>query len=133
MAVNQSKKQNATRKVTIRFTPEEYTKVHQGFAQTTKRKLSEYIRYILLDKPVTVYIRSRSLDELTNEMVLLRNELSAIGNNFNQAVKRLHSLSHLPELKTWIMQNEIDKEKFFRKVAEIKSKINQMSDEWLQE
>jgi len=82
-----TEKINLTRKVTVRFKLAEYNKVHTAFKQTTKRKLSGYIWDVLLDKPVTVYARSKSLDEQVQELVLLRNELSAIGNNFNRAVK----------------------------------------------
>ena len=92
-------KSNLTRKVTVRFKPEEYNKVTISFKATTKKKLSEYIRYVLLEKPVTVYTRDQSVDELMAELVRLRIELSAIGSNFNQLVKRLHTASHFQEIK----------------------------------
>jgi len=123
-------KSKATRKVTIRFTAEEYRKIDTAFKNTTKKKLSQYIRFVLLQKPVTVYTRNQSLDNLMAEMILLRNELSASGNNFNQAVKRLHTMSHFSEMKTWVIQNEISKENFFKKMEEIKEKITQMFDKW---
>lgn len=127
---NSSRKDKASRKVTIRFTAEEYRKIDTAFKNTTKKKLSQYIRFVLLQKPVTVYTRNQSLDNLMAEMILLRNELSAIGNNFNQAVKRLHTMSHFSELKTWVIQNEISKENFFKKMADINEKIIQIFDKW---
>jgi len=128
-----SEKVNLTRKVTVRFKPDEYNKVNTSFKSTTKKKLSEYIRFVLLEKPVTVYTRDQSLDEFMAELVRLRNELSAIGNNFNQLVKRLHTMSHLNELREWIQLNEKHKENFFEKVNEINQKISQLSGQWLQE
>ena len=128
-----SEKSKLTRKVTIRFKSEEYSKVNASFSKTTKRKLSEYIRYVLLEKPVTIYTRSESIDDLMAELIFLKNELSAIGNNFNQAVKRLHTMGDKQDLNSWLILNEKDKENFFKKVEEINQKITQLSDQWLQE
>ena len=60
----------------MRFKPEEYSKVTISFKATTKKKLSEYIRFVLLEKPVTVYTRDQSVDDLMSELVQLRKELS---------------------------------------------------------
>jgi hypothetical protein len=124
---------NLTRRVTIRLKPEEYSKIHSKFKSTTKRKLSEYIRAVLLEKPLTVFTRSKSLDDFISEMILLRSELNSIGNNFNQSVKRLHTLDKIPDIKTWAILNEKSKEILIKKVDEIKEKINQFSYKWLQE
>lgn len=128
-----SKEAKRTRKITVRFRPTEYDKVNRAFRSTTKKRLSEYVRFVLLDKPVTVYTRNQSVDELMAELILLRNELSAIGSNFNQLVKRLHSASHFQETKALAERSETDRKKFFEKAQEINSKIAQLSKEWLQE
>jgi hypothetical protein len=59
--------------------------------------------------------------------------LSAIGSNFNQAVKRLHTMDNYMELNAWALLNEKHKENFFKKVDEINQKIIQLSGQWLQE
>ncbi len=128
-----SEKSRLSRKVTIRFRPEEYNKVDTAFKTTTKKKLSEYIRFVLLEKPVTVYTRDKSLDEFMAELVRLRNELSAIGSNFNQLVKRMHTASHFQEIKSLALGTEKEREKFLEKVTEINQKIGQLSAQWLQE
>lgn len=128
-----SEKKNLTRKVTVRFKPDEYNKVNASFKRTTKKRLSEYIRYVLLDKPVTVYTRNQSADELMQELVRLRNELSAIGSNFNQLVKRLHTASHFPEIRQLTLSAEVAQKIFLEKCDEINLKIAEMSDKWLQE
>ena len=131
--MRQKTKINLSRRITIRLKPEEYNKIQHQFKSSTKRKLSEYIRAVLLEKPLTVFTRSKSLDDFISEMILLRSELNSIGNNFNQSVKRLHTLDEIPEIKTWAIINEKSKEIFIKKVDEIKEKINQISDKWLQE
>ncbi len=117
-----SEKSKLTRKVTVTIKPQEYNRIIASFKKTTKRKLSEYIRYVLLDKPVTVYIRSQTIDDLMAELILLKNELSAIGNNFNQPVKRLHTMQDKKDLKSWFLLKEKYKKNFFKKRDEINQK-----------
>jgi len=131
--MEKSEKNKLVRKVTVRFKQAEYNIINASFKKTTKRKLSEYIRFVLLEKPVTVYTRDQSIDDLMAQLVLLKNELSAIGSNFNQAVKRLHIMDKPAELKPWILVNEKHKENFFSKVIEINQKISEIASVWLQE
>jgi hypothetical protein len=42
-------------------------------------------------------------------------------------------LDKIPDIKTWAILNEKSKEILIKKVDEIKEKINQISDKWLQE
>lgn len=131
--MRETEKTNRTRKVTVRFAETEFNKIMRSFRTTTKRKLSEYIRYVLLEKPVTVYTRDQSLDDMLALFNSLKNELSAIGNNFNQAVKRLHTMDRIAEIKSWAEVGEKHRELFMEKVTEINQKIAQLSDKWLQE
>ncbi|MBS1738014.1 MAG: plasmid mobilization relaxosome protein MobC [Bacteroidetes bacterium] len=128
-----SETNNRTRWLHIRLTEMEYKKLHVGFSTSTKQKISSYARDILLDKPVTVYTRNQSLDDFVAEMILLRNELKAIGNNINQAVKKLHTSTNNSELKYWAQQVANSREILFQKMDEINLKIASISDQWLQE
>src|SRR3954462_673220 len=125
-------KSNPNLRVTIRFKLEEYKQVQKKFKATTCRKLSEYIRKVCLAKPLVFTYRNQSADEFLAEMVKLKNELNAIGNNFNQAVKRLHTLDEVAEMKAWILLNEVSKQSLFRKIEEIKSRMIQMHEQWSQ-
>ena len=122
-----------SRKVTVRFTSREYQIIITGFKSSTKQQLSGYIRSILLEKPITVYTRNSSFDAFVAEMIMLRRELNMIGNNFNQAVKKLHVSSEIEEIKTWAILNESSKQNLFNKITEINSKIALISDKWSQE
>lgn len=115
----------------IRVSPIDYNKIYQKFERSTDRKLSEYARRVLLDKPVTVNQRNQSLDDFMAEMMQLRTELSAIGNNFNQVVKTLHQLRELSDIKAWLLLNETSKRILIQKVEEIRLKIYQINDQWL--
>lgn len=123
---------NRTKWIHLRLKPEEYQKIHKRFSKTTCRKLSEYARKNLLDEPITMNYRNESVDEFMSEMIRLRKELNALGNNFNQAVKRLHTLQQIPEFKLWIMQHELERKILFNKVEEIKKHIQKIAEKWLQ-
>lgn len=125
-------KTNRSKLLQVRLTPKELEKISNKCSNSTSRKLSDYVRKKLLDKPIAIYTRNQSLDDFMTEMIGLRNELNAIGNNYNQVVKRLHSLQHFEEIKTWLLLNESTKQILLKKVDEIKSKINQINTQWLQ-
>ena len=116
----------------LRLKQEEYTRLHKNFSKTTCRKLSDYSRKILLGKPIVATYRNQSLDDFMAEMMQLRSELNSIGKNFNQAVKRLHSLSQITEFKVWLMTYKLEKQIMINKINEIKNRINKIADQWLQ-
>jgi hypothetical protein len=126
-------KKNRDKWLHLRLTEAEYKKIRTAFLQTTKQKLSEYARSVLLHQPVTVFTRNQSFDDFVAEIILLKNDLKAIGNNFNQSVKKLHMMDNNDEIKTWASLNENSKQIFFKKVAEINQKINQIASQWSQE
>ncbi len=122
---------NRSKLLQVRLTPAELEKINTIFSKSVSRKLSDYVRKKLLDKPIHVYTRNQSLDDFMTEMMALRNELNAIGNNYNQVVKRLHSLEHFEEIKAWLLLNESTKQILLNKVEEIKLKISKINDQWL--
>ena len=125
-------KNNLTKRIYIRLKQSDFNIIHKRFSSSSCKKLSEYARDVLLNKPVIIKQRNQSLDDFMREMIKLRNELKAIGNNLNQSVKKLHTLNQISEFKTWLIANEIHQKVLAEKVDEIKSKINQISDKWLQ-
>jgi hypothetical protein len=128
----EEKNDNRTKWLHLRLQPQEYDQIHRQFRRTTCRKISEYARKILLQKPVTTTCRNQSLDELMGELIVLRKELNRLGNNFNQAVKKLHTLSQIPEFRSWLITWEQEKKLLEKKVGEINKKIDKIADVWLQ-
>ncbi|TDE14770.1 plasmid mobilization protein [Dyadobacter psychrotolerans] len=127
-----NQKSNKTRIVALRLSAQEFTLLDRKFKGSTCHKLSEYIRKVILEKPVVVNYRNGSLDDSVKELIRLRNELNNIGNNFNQAVKKLHTLDQISEFKSWIITYELDKRRLLLQIDEIKKQINKTADQWLQ-
>lgn len=118
--------------LTIRLNEAEEKRLIKIYNRTTSSTLSEYARDVLLGEPVTIKYRNQTVDEFLEEMILLKKELNAIGNNFNQAVHKLHTLDHISEIKTWAILNEASKKSFMKKVDEIISKMTQIYEQWSQ-
>ncbi|MXO04380.1 plasmid mobilization relaxosome protein MobC [Flavobacterium sp. HBTb2-11-1] len=123
---------NKTRKITIRLTPSEYTALESKFKTTTCRKLSEYMRKQLFGKAIISTYRNRSLDDFVEELIVLRNELNAIGNNLNQTTRKLHTLSQIYDAKEWTIGFELKQRKLFEKINEIHNHIQKISEQWFQ-
>jgi hypothetical protein len=102
-------KRNRERIVGLRLTIPEYKELEQKWQKSNCRKLSDYVRRMIFEKPIVSNYRNKSMDELMAEAILLRKELNAIGVNFNQAVHRLHTLDHLPQMRAWLVGFEGDK------------------------
>ena len=128
------KQENEVRKifVKVRMNAEELKQLKKYQQQTTERNLSNYIRKVSLQKPVIVKYRNETADEFLKDMLLLKKELNALGNNFNQAVKKLHLLEKIPEFRFWVTHYESLNNSITMKIEEIKSRIHQLYEQWLQ-
>lgn len=123
---------NRTRWLHLRLAVDEYELIQKRYRKSTCPKLSDYARKNLLQKPVVMKYRNESLDELMTELILLRKDLNAIGNNFNQSVKKLHTLVQIAEFKHWITVYELEKTVLFNSIDQIKKHIEKLSEKWLQ-
>jgi hypothetical protein len=117
--------------ISFRVKPAEYDTIHGHFTKTTNRKLSEYCRKVLLQKPITVKFRNQTADDFLQEMLQLKKELNAIGHNYNQAVKKLHTINHHYEVRRWLSENEIIHQAFLQKTEHIYLAMNQIHKLWL--
>ena len=127
------KQENEVRKkfIKIRMNDDEIKQVKKNQQQTTERNLSNYIRKVSFQKPVIVKYRNQSADDFLGDMLQLKKELNALGNNFNQAVKKLHLLEKIPEFRSWILTNDSLQRSLIRKVEEIKLRMTELYEQWL--
>lgn len=121
----------ATRWISLRVKPSEYAIIHGYFSNTTCRKLSEYIRNILLQKPVVVRYRSQSADDFLLHMLDLKRELNAIGNNYNQAVKKLHTLDDDAAVRRWLEDQEQTQCVLIAQQERMFVQIDELHRQWL--
>ena len=128
------KSENEVRKLffKIRMNHAELKQLKNLTKKSTERSISNYVRKVALQKPVIVKYRNQTADEFLKEMIQLKKELNAIGNNFNQAVHKLHLLDKIPEFRNWIKYYQDLHRSVVNKMEEINVKVNQLYEQWLQ-
>jgi len=94
--------------LSIYLNPAECEDLHKRILATTCRSKSEYVRKILFGKALRTLVRNESIDDLTEELVILRNELGKLAGKLN-----------LTEGEKWQL-NQV--------ISQIKEKINQIAD-----
>ncbi len=124
--------ENRSRRVITRFKPQEYELLESRFKKTLFRKLSEYIRNILLEKSITVTYRDKAMDDILEELILLRRELNAIGNNLNQAVRTINAAHGQAGADLWRNLLATINSRVEPAIHQIKNQMNQYADIWSQ-
>jgi hypothetical protein len=124
--------ENRSKVLLTRLKPGEYEQLEKRYKKTRFRKLSEYARSILLEKPVTIVYRDKSMDEVLEEMVLLRRELSAIGSNLNQAMRNINSAHGSADTRLWMNLMSVINSKLEPSIEQIKTRMNEYADIWSQ-
>lgn len=125
------KKLSRSRSIGLRITVEEYEQLEKKWKASTCRKLSNYMRRSLFERPIVTTYRNQSLDDFMSEAMKLRNELNSMGNNFSQAVKKLQTLQHIEEFRSWLITYKLENQILLSKVDEIKNHIQKIGKEWL--
>lgn len=128
----ENKREKRSRTICLRLTVPEYRKLEEKWQKTTFKKLSDFLRSQLMQKPVVATFRNRSIDDLVPELRQLRLELNRIGVNFNQSVKKLHVLHETPEFKRWLTTHELEKKTIANKLDEIRGHVQKIVEIWLQ-
>jgi hypothetical protein len=124
--------ENRSKWIKVRLKPSEEKALNNRFQKSTFQNLSEYSRAMILGKPVTIIHRDKSMDEVLEELVLLRKELNFIGNNLNQAVRNINSAHGFPDTRLWMNLLTIINGKLEPSINQIKEQMNKYADLWSQ-
>jgi hypothetical protein len=125
-------KKNRSRWLHVRLTPEEHLLLNSQFKSTTERKLSGYIRKVILAKPMIGRYRNDSLEDIVAVLTRLGSDLNGLANNYNQAVKKLNAYQQYHELAGWISAYKKQQQELLDKIGEIHLFIAKTAREWLQ-
>ncbi len=92
--------------ISIRLSPDEHTEVYQLLQQSTCRSLTEYVKKVLTQKPITVKVRDQSREDVLQQLILIKS--------------RVEALLDKPEWQ--------DSSPMLREITEIKSSIRQIAE-----
>ena len=118
-----------SRRLNIRLNQQEWDKVHNWAAKTTCRSISEYARKLLLNKPVNVFFRNQSFDDLQEQLIRLLPELETFGEAFNRALGTLAPLENNPELSNGIARLIYYGQGFEKIAEEIRTHIEKLANQ----
>lgn len=124
--------ENRSHRLIVRFKPTEFEQIEKRFKKTLFRKLSEYTRHVLLEKTITVTYRDKAMDDILEELILLRRELNAIGNNLNQSVRNINAAHGNADAKLWMNLLTTVSNRVEPAINHIKEQMNQYADLWSQ-
>ncbi len=125
-------KENKTRWVHVRLSEAEREQLQENFSRTTERKISAYVRNILLGKPMIKGVRNLTGEAYFRSFSQLLKDLNGVANNFNQAVHKLHTLRQHPQYLRWLVAYQSDQERLLKDIEAIKKFINDNAGRWLQ-
>jgi hypothetical protein len=128
----EKQEENRSRRLIVRFKPAEFELIEKRFKKTLFRKLSEYSRNVLLEKSITVSYRDKTMDDVLEELILLRRELNAIGNNLNQAVYQINAAHGNADGRLWANLLSVVTSKVEPSISQIKERMNQYAEIWSQ-
>lgn len=109
--------------VQVRMTETQYETLTALFRQSIYHHLSQYLRRILLQKEVTFKYRNESADEVLSVLIRIKNELSIVGKDLNQAVHDLHKLERIVEFRNWITLHQNLPQTILKKLEEIHAEL----------
>lgn len=112
--------------------PDEFTKIEEKWKGSTCPNRSNYMRKMLLQKPIVAAYRNRSLDDFMEEMVQLRKELINIEKDFELPLKKCAVSLRSGEFRDWLIAYDLERKILFNKVEEIKLHIQKIAEKWLQ-
>ncbi|NLR67878.1 mobilization protein [Chitinophaga varians] len=124
---------NKTKWCNVRLSMPEHQSLMARMAGTTCNSLSEYVRRVLFGGVVTTKVRDQSMDAFMEELIALRLELTALGNNFNQVVRKLNAIPPSAEYLHWLVISEKHQRELLGKIEHIQKRISDFSSLWLQE
>lgn len=123
---------NKVHRTYVGLASQEYHKIESQYKASTCRTLSEYIRKLLYNKPVTIFYRNQSLDDLIEEIVVFNKEMNTLRDNLAQIVEKLYIHPQISEFKPSVERIELEINKVQKSIEDIKIQFKKITDKWLQ-
>lgn len=123
-----SSKQPKEFRLNLRLSEHEWNKIQLLASNTTCRTVSEYCRKVLLNRPVRVFRRNRSLDDIEETLAPLLLQLKTFGDDFNMLVQQLSSTDKNVSINTALEILLLRSRQFLETTTRIKELLIKISD-----
>lgn len=123
---------NYTHIIRTRVTEKTYRKLEAMVGNSNCHSIGEVARKILSRDRIVTYMQDNTLDNFMEQLILLRRELNAIGNNINQVTHQVH-LAQNPDQKDATVAGMLPQLKIVEgRLTEAVNLIQQLGQKWLQ-
>lgn len=117
--------------IKTRVNDAKFSQLNDMLKKSECRNMSELVRHIINNRPVTLLHRDKSLDLLIEELAAIRKELKSIGININQITHQFHIYSE-KERKLFYALGVAEKYQLVGdKVEQLYKIISKLSEQWL--
>ncbi|SEW15225.1 plasmid mobilization protein [Chitinophaga arvensicola] len=117
--------------VKTRINQQHFDRLNKQLASSPYRKMSELLRDIICNRPITVYTVDNSLPQVMEELTRIRKELNSIGRNVNQVTREFHTAAGRAERVSSVFQLLEYSKKVDQRLEIIFPIISQLSEKWL--
>ncbi|HEX9504101.1 MAG TPA: plasmid mobilization relaxosome protein MobC [Patescibacteria group bacterium] len=117
--------------VTIRIGEEKFNELKKLLDGNSQNDMSRLLRDILHNKPITVFTKDKTLDNLMEELAKLRSEIRAIGVNINQ-ITRLFNTYPEPQRKALFAKMAFKEHQALEpKITALLEIVSKLAKRWL--
>lgn len=120
-------------KLCTRVNDEKFKELQGILERNQNLDMSTLVRRILYNRPVTVYSRDLTLDDLMEELSKLREEINAIGVNINQITKKFNTYPDASRKSFFGTSAFSEYKRIEPKVNRLLEIISNLSKRWLRE
>jgi hypothetical protein len=125
------KKIHFQHQVGIRLDEEKFQELQRLLNGNPNNDMSRLIRDILHQKPITVFTKDKTLDNVMEELAKLRSEIRAIGVNINQ-ITRLFNTYPEPQRKALFAKMAFKEHQALEpKITELLEIVSKLAKRWL--
>jgi predicted amino acid racemase len=116
----------------IRITTAENSKLDNLYKTSTCHSKAEYAREAIFNRPVRIFYRNQSLDDLLEEIVILNREINTLKDKLSITAQRLYTHRNGTEDKELFQGIDVNVAVLNKKMDEVKNQIEKIVDKWLQ-
>jgi hypothetical protein len=119
--------------IKTRINAEKFQALQRILSQNPHKDMSSLVRDILEDRPVKIFTRDITLDNLMEELAKLRTEIRAIGININQITRKFNTYPEPRRKEFYAKTAFAEYQAIEPKIDELLIIISKLAKRWLSE
>lgn len=119
-------------RIDVRLTGAEHSKIDNMYKISTCRTKAQYVRELIFNRPVRIFYRNQSLDDLIEEIVILNREINILKEHQSKTLEILYTYKNSSELNESIQLAALKITGLHKKMDEVKNQMEKITEKWLQ-